>query len=177
MLYLLLAGALFPALGWAAWALAVAAGLSRIVQSIYAESQRRTYLWWAYGVPWLRTGSGIGARAGGLDAAYLKVSRWLSAGTEAVEPFVASGDPRGAPLARAEGRRTLPLQVVLGANLRTVLLGLSMLAGSAAWFFLSRRARSICCWSISIVQQRRAHRPGSPRRSGEPRPANRVRCG
>ena len=39
--------------GWA-WALAVAAGASHIVQTNHAESQRRAYLWWVYGVPWLQ---------------------------------------------------------------------------------------------------------------------------
>ena len=39
--------------GWA-WVLAVAAGASHIAQTNHAETQRRTYLWWAYGVPWLK---------------------------------------------------------------------------------------------------------------------------
>lgn len=150
VLYLLLAGALFPTLGWAAWGLAVAAGVSRVVQSVYAETQRRTYLWWAYGVPWLRT-SGSTSAAGRL---YLAISRALGAGTGAVEPF--AGDPRLAPLAKREGRRTLPLQVALGANARTVLLGLSMIAGSAAWFFLIEASVLNVLLLVSIVQQRRA---------------------
>jgi phosphatidylglycerophosphate synthase len=154
-LYLLLAGALFPTLGWAAWALAVAAGLSRVVQSVYAETQRRTYLWWAYGVPWLRT-SGPTGRAGVFARVYLSISHWLSAGAEAVERFAADGDPRLAPLARREGRRTLPLQVALGANARTMLLGLGMIAGSAAWFFLIEASVLNLLLAISIVQQRAA---------------------
>lgn len=156
VLYLLLAGALFPALGWAAWALAVAAGLSRVVQSVYAETQRRTYLWWAYGVPWLRTGETAGGRAALAGGLYLAIARVLSAGTGAVEPFVADGDPRVAPLARMEGRRTLPLQIALGANPRTVLLGLAMLAGSPAWFFLAEATALNLLLVVSILQQRRA---------------------
>ena len=156
VLYLLLGGALFPALGWVAWGLAVAAGGSRVVQSVYAETQRRTYLWWAYGIPWLRTGRVAGGSAGAAGAVYLTISRWLSAGTQAVEPFAADGDPRVAPLARMEGRRTLPLQVALGANARTVLLGLAMLAGSPAWFFLVEASLLNLLLVVSILQQRRA---------------------
>ena len=37
-------------LGVWAWVLAVAAGASHIAQTNHAETQRRTYLWWAYGV-------------------------------------------------------------------------------------------------------------------------------
>ena len=156
VLYLLLAVALFPTLGWPAWGLAVAAGASRIAQSVYAETQRRTYLWWAYNVPWLRTGGGAKGRAGAAGRLYLALSRPLSAGTDAVEPFGADGDPRVAPLARREGRRTLPLQVLLGANTRTVLLGLSMIAGSAAWFFLAEASALNLMLVVSILQQRRA---------------------
>ena len=155
-LYLLLAGALFPALGWGAWALAVAAGLSRVVQSVYAETQRRTYLWWAYGIPWLRTGATAGARTAPAGRLYLAIARVLSAGTQGVEPFVADGDPRVVPLARMEGRRTLPLQVALGANPRTVLLGLAILAGSPAWFFLAEASALNLLLVVSILQQRRA---------------------
>jgi phosphatidylglycerophosphate synthase len=156
VLYLLLGAALFPLLGWLAWGLAIAAGASRIVQSIYAETQRRTYLWWAYCVPWLRTSGAAGAGAGAAAGLYLRLSALLAAGTERVEPFAAAGDPRVAPLARVEGRRTLPLQVLLGANVRTVLLGLAMLAGSAAWFFLAEASVLNLLLVVSILQQRRA---------------------
>lgn len=154
VLYVLLAVSLMPLLGWGAWALAVAAGASRIVQSVYAESQRRTYLWWAYGVPWLRTGAT--PRAGGLPGLYLRASELLTAGTGEVEPFAADGDPRLPPLARVEGRRTLPLQVLLGANVRTVLLGLAMLAGSPAWFFLVEASVLNLLLVVSILGQRQA---------------------
>ena len=153
VLYVLLAVSLMPLLGWGAWALAVAAGASRIVQSIYAESQRRTYLWWAYGVPWLRNGGGPRT---GLPGLYLRASALLTAGTQAVEPFAADADPRLPPLARMEGRRTLPLQVLLGANGRTVLLGLAMLAGSPAWFFLAEASVLNLLLVVSILQQRQA---------------------
>ena len=45
---------------WGAWAwiLAVGAGASHILQTNHAETQRRLYLWRAYGVPWLRNAHG-----------------------------------------------------------------------------------------------------------------------
>ena len=42
--------------------LAIAAGASHIVQTNHAETQRRAYLWWAYGVPWLRNAARRGRR-------------------------------------------------------------------------------------------------------------------
>src|SRR5688572_15643844 len=47
VLYIALAAMLDDQLGGWAWALAVAAGASHIAQTNHAETQRRTYLWWA----------------------------------------------------------------------------------------------------------------------------------
>ena len=155
-LYLLLAAALTPLLGWGAWLLAVAAGISRVVQSVYAETQRRTYLWWAYGVPWLRTGPAGETRVGAFPQLYLRVAEPLRAGTGRVEPYAHRSPAHLALLARAEVRRTLPLQILLGANPRTVALGLSMLAGSSAWFFLWEVSLMNLLLVVSLLQQRRA---------------------
>ena len=143
VLYLLLAGALDDRIGWIAWPIALVAGFSRAVQSVFAESQRRTYQWWAYGVPWLQNaksdGRGIGVALSNL---YLGVWHRLSGPTQVVNALVASAeaDPperrRIAEIARTVGRRALPLLAALGANPRTILLGLSMIAGTPLWFFL-----------------------------------------
>ena len=143
VLYVLLATVLDDALGWGAWALVVGAGVSRAVQSVFAESQRRTYQWWAYGVPWLQTaragGDGIGVR---LSALYLSAWRAMSGPTQTVNALVAAAehDPveraRIAFLAKQAGRATLPVTAALGANPRTILLGLSMMAGTPLWFLL-----------------------------------------
>lgn len=166
VLYALLAFSLQATLGGWAWTLALAAGLSRIAQSVYAESQRRTYMWWVYGIPWLRTtGRGSVARAGGgLAGIYIAVSNFLSAGTAPVDRLVAAAqaDPgerqRVAELVREIGRYTLPAQLVLGSNPRTILLGLSMAAGSPAWFFLIELTLLNIVMVGSILQQRRACR-------------------
>ena len=140
---LLLAGALDDRIGWIAWPIALVAGFSRAAQSVFAESQRRTYQWWAYGVPWLQNaksdGRGIGVALSNL---YLGVWHRLSGPTQVVNALVASAeaDPperrRIAEIARTVGRRALPLLAALGANPRTILLGLSMIAGTPLWFFL-----------------------------------------
>ncbi len=143
VLYLLLAGALDDSVGWIAWPIAIVAGLSRAVQSVFAESQRRTYQWWAYNTPWLQNakadGRGIGVALSNL---YLSVWHALSRPTQRVNALVASAeaDPperrRIAGIARTVGSRALPLLAVLGANPRTILLGLCMIAGTPLWFFL-----------------------------------------
>ena len=53
--------------------LAILAGASHIAQTNHAETQRRNYLWWAYGVPWLKH-----ARAQG-DEVFAERG-WFSAG-------------------------------------------------------------------------------------------------
>lgn len=143
VLYLLLAGTLDDRIGWVAWPIALLAGFSRAVQSVFCESQRRTYQWWAYNTPWLQNakaeGGGIGVALSNL---YLSVWHALSRPTQRVNALVASAeaDPperrRIAAIARRLGSRALPLLAVLGANPRTILLGFSMIAGTPLWFFL-----------------------------------------
>lgn len=143
VVYILLAIQLDAWIGWVAWPLAIGAGISRAFQSVFAESGRRTYQWWAYDIPWLQTakaqGGGIGVRLSGL---YLAAWRRMSAPTQRVNALVqaAEHDParraRVARIAQEDGRRTLPLLAALGANPRTLLLGLSMFTGSALPFFV-----------------------------------------
>jgi phosphatidylglycerophosphate synthase len=142
-LYVLLGSALDDVIGGVAWVLAVSAGISRIAQSVFAESSRRSYQWWAYGVPWLqqqRVGpTGIGGALGGL---YLAVSGVLTGATARINAVVSSAevDPaerqRIGRLAREAAPSFLLLPGTLGANPRTIILGLSMMAGSPLWFFL-----------------------------------------
>lgn len=143
VLYLLLGALLDDTLGAFAWVLAVGAGGSRIIQSVFAESSRRSYQWWAYGVPWLQHNRSAPTGVGGaLGKAYLGVSHVLTGATAKVNAIVAGAevDPaerqRIARLAREVGPSFLFLPGVLGANPRTIILGLSMIAGSPMWFFL-----------------------------------------
>lgn len=160
ILYVLLAARLDDTMGGAAWGLAVAAGASRIVQSVFAESQRRSYLWWAYGVPWLQkappAGRGVGAV---LARAYLRLAAWLGAPARRVDALVtaAEAEPteraRVAGLARIAGRRGLVLQTALGANGRTIALALAMMAGHPAWFFLFEATALNLLLVVAMLQQ------------------------
>jgi hypothetical protein len=156
ILYVVLAAFLSrqtPAIGGWAWWIATAAGASRILQSNHSESQRRIYLWRVYGTPWLK--DAYGEQGGDLDSGGLftrlfgPFARLYVAGASASNPLSARVD---ALVARAEGRprerervsricrraarKAIRAQTRLGANLRTVALGVSMMAGSPLWFFL-----------------------------------------
>jgi phosphatidylglycerophosphate synthase len=158
-LYVLLATRLDDAIGGAAWGIVVAAGLSRAVQSVFAESQRRTYQWWAYGIPWLQSakaqGRGIGVALSNL---YLAAWRAMSGPTQRVNALVASAeaDPperaRIAGIARDVGRAALPVAAMLGANPRTIMLGLSMIAGTPLFFFLIEIVLLNIVLAFGIVQ-------------------------
>ena len=165
VLYLLLGWSLSHELGGWAWAIATAAGVSRIVQSIFAESQRRSYQWWAYHKPWLQVSQRAGAAPElRVTRAYLAIWRRLTAATQVVNAIVAGAEAdateraRIAEIARELGRRTLPLLGWLGANPRTVLLGISMMLGSPLWFFLVEIGPLNLLLIAAMVQQERAGR-------------------
>ena len=154
VLYLALAAMLDDRIGVWAWIAAAAAGASHIVQTNHAETQRRSYLWWAHGVPWLKH-----ARAAG-DEVFRNRS-WFSLGfswmarlylrlPDKMTPWAArldllveaaADDPvrlrRIRRLARARFRRALRYQNLVGPNPRTLILGASMACGSPLWFFLA----------------------------------------
>lgn len=153
VLYIMLAAMLDDTLGAWGWAAAVAAGLSRIVQSNFSESQRRTYLWRVYGIPWLQQSRGtddalsrersrLSRLFGSLADLYLKLSRALRPSAQPMNALMAriSSDARGkklvARISRAAFSVTAPLERMLGPNPRTLLLGASMALGSPLWFFL-----------------------------------------
>jgi phosphatidylglycerophosphate synthase len=154
VLYVALAAFLAERIGGSAWALTALAVMSHVVQANHGESQRRTYLWWAYGVPWLKH-----ARArddelfrrrhwftfafGWMATAYLKLAASTNRNAEAVDRAAAeaAGDPQREARMRAvvkEGAKTsLLLQKLLSSNPRTVILGISMALGTPLYFFLT----------------------------------------
>lgn len=162
ILYVLLATQLDDSIGAVAWLIALGAGISRAVQSVFAESQRRTYQWWAYGIPWLQTAKVEGPGSGGigerLSGFYLWAWRRMSGPTQIVNELVTSAeaDPgerqRIAQIARQAGRTTLPVVAIIGANPRTILLGLSMIAGSPLYFFLIELVAFNAVLVFAIVQ-------------------------
>ena len=138
--------------GWA-WALALLSGVSRILQSNHSESQRRTYLWRVYGVPWLKNAYAAGGGSleeRGLFARifepgarlYVAIAAATNPHSDRIEALIARADaqPDGRERVNAICRSTqhfpLKVQTLLGPNIRTVALGISMLAGSPLWYFL-----------------------------------------
>jgi len=150
LIYLFLAIHLAEWMGPWAYALGWASGLSRVAQSNHAESQRRIYMWRAYGVPWLKQAHESDHEAfrrtgvlAGLARAYMWLAAVLSPASPALDRATerAGRDPaarrRLTRLCRCASREPLFLQGLLGANPRTLLLGISMALGSPLWFFLA----------------------------------------
>lgn len=175
-LYLLLAWTLQPWLGGWAYGLVAASGVSRIAQSNHAETQRRMYLWRVYGVPWLKQAQAQGDSmfaAKGLLATifvdwfargYIKLAGALSPQSAGIDSAIeaAAGDDqelaRLRRLCRGNARASILLQHALGANPRTIILGLSMIAGSPVWFFLIETTLLNVLLAVSVLHQRRCNR-------------------
>lgn len=145
ILYLVLGWLLQKDIGPIAWLFVVGAGVSRIVQANHYEVQRRQYQWWLYGTPWLRSTQGEGAgKAPGawFGAAYLRLAQKIAPHAAAADKAVAeaSGNPhqlaRTHETVRRVSKPMLTGLAPLGANYRTIALGLSMLVGSPLYFFL-----------------------------------------
>lgn len=172
LIYLFLAIHLAEWIGWWAYALGWASGLSRVAQANHAESQRRIYLWRAYGTPWMQQARAAGDAAfqrrsilSALGRAYLWLSAQLSPAS-AILDRAAGEAARGDPVARTRFTRLcrriyrgpLHLQALLGANPRTLLLGASMALGSPLWFFIAETTVMNLLLLASIGRQRVANR-------------------
>lgn len=133
------------------WVLAVLAGISHAIQTNHAESQKRTYLWWAYGLTWLKQESVDGeaehkkhwlARFFGIfSRIYVSIANAMNPGADAVDAALHKGDDNPALLkqmrleVRAQARHLLFPSKLVGPNPRAYLLGFAMLLGDAKWFF------------------------------------------
>lgn len=171
LIYLFLAIHLADWIGLWAYALGWASGLSRVAQSNHAESQRRTYLWRAYGIPWMEQARAkndeIFRHRGPLTTltrAYLWLAQRLSPASAELDRAAeeAARDPatrrRLTRLCRPVFRAPLGLQALLGANPRTLLLGASMALGSPLWFFLAETTVMNLLLIVSIRRQRACDR-------------------
>lgn len=180
VLYLLLGFQLQQSLGAIAWLPTLGAGLSRVVQANWYETRRRQYQWWAYGVPWLRqTQDQRGQRASGLGAAYLKLAQRTGPRSEALDAAIAGAADDAQALARVRqavrdaSAALLPPTPLLGANYRTIGLGLSMLAGSPLWYFLYEAAALNLLLLGSILRAARGVRAVSLGLAHAPAPSTR----
>jgi phosphatidylglycerophosphate synthase len=154
VLYFAFAFLLDDALGAWAWVLAAAAGASHIVQTNHAETQRRLYLWRAYGVPWLRNArasddavfrreSWFTRYFGFWAVGYVWLSNRMTPGANPIDAALAKakGDSRETRRIRRLVRRVFApshgLAMALGANPKTFLIAASMAMGSPVYYFLA----------------------------------------
>ncbi len=145
--------------GWC-WVVTPLAAASRILQANHIESVRRTYLWRAYGVPWIgRSREAVAGSAvvGGLTGLYVRLGALLNPQSARADALVESGGAAAQAVARQVGRRALFLQGWLGSNRRTLLLGLSMALGTPLWFFLLEATLFNLLLIASIRRQRRVN--------------------
>lgn len=154
VLYIALAALLDDRIGLWAWPLTLAAALSHLVQANHAETQRRSYLWRAYGVPWLKQTKADNS-AGPLSRSrfarimdgpaqlYIRVANAMAPENARVDAIVEANrdDPARmrqiGRIVRRASRTSLLLEKALGANPRTILLGASMALGSPLYFLLT----------------------------------------
>lgn len=143
VLYVLLAMSMSASLGPWAWAIATSAGIAHAVQSTHVEAQRRFYLYWVYGKPWLNNARPVGRGPFlWLVSLYLRVAKGSTPSALAIDRSVtaAAGDPARLEVLRALIRAEMPpllrLERWLGPNSRAIALGLSMLltASPLAYF-------------------------------------------
>ena len=149
----------FYAGGWC-WVVTPLAAASRILQANHIESVRRTYLWRAYGVPWIaNTRDSAAGRGfvGALTALYVTVGAWLNPKSEEADFRIAAAGDQGRAAARRIGRRALVWQVWLGPNRRTLILGLSMAVGTPLWFFLLEATLFNLLLIASVRRQRQVN--------------------
>ena len=157
--------------GWA-WALAVAAGASHVCQMNHAETQRRQYLWRAYGVPWLRNAKDEKDAVFRHDwwfpryfnfwaVGYLWLSERMAPAANPVDQALqrAEGDQpetqRLRALVRRAYARIMVLPKLLGANPKTFLIAGAILLGSPLWYFLAVIGPLNLILVVSILRFRR----------------------
>lgn len=175
ILYFAFAFLLDDTLGAWAWILAVAAGASHILQTNHAETQRRLYLWRAYGVPWLRNAAATGDAVFRRDSwftryfgfwaiGYVWLSNRMSPSANPIDAALgrAEGDPKEAKrirlMVRRASRASLILEKSLGANPKTFVIAASMAIGSPLWFFLAMIFGLNLVLLVSIVHHNRVAR-------------------
>jgi len=175
IMYFAFAFLLDDTLGALAWVLAVGAGASHIIQTNHAETQRRLYLWRAYGVPWLRNAAASGddlfSRKGWFSrffgfwaVGYVWLSERMSPSANPIDAALAkaAGDPRETQRVRAMVRRasrtSIVLQKGLGANPKTFIIAAAIALGSPVYYFLATLIGLNLLLAISIVHHNRVDR-------------------
>jgi phosphatidylglycerophosphate synthase len=170
VLYCMVGWMLMGHFGPAVWLAIVGAGVSRIFQASHLEERRREYEYWAYGRSWIRN-NGIKPKTkhergvAALVNLYLSVSDRTRDGGGTVESLHGQVVEDAVALAqfRASARRQLaPLLgrlQLLGANQRTIVLGILMVAGHPIGYFLYE----LSVLNLALLWSIRAHRRAAAR--------------
>jgi len=169
VLYFLLAAVAQRAIGIVAWPIMVVAGVSHVCQSNHVEVERRFYLSWLYGVPWLHHTRTKSNGLNGLMSVfrpvvnlYMTLASKLNRRGASIDAAVRAAEQDPVRLARIrviideERRPLLPLLKMLGPNPRAIVLGLGMVAGSPLWFFGYQAIVLNALLGLSLVQHDRA---------------------
>ncbi|MET0181044.1 MAG: CDP-alcohol phosphatidyltransferase family protein [Novosphingobium sp.] len=163
-MYLLLAALLAAQVGPIGWAAMTAVGVAHAVQANHVEVQRRFYLHWVHGKPWLANQRpAVRGPFAWLVALYLRAGAGMSPHAAAIDRAVtaAGHDPlrREAlrALVREESAPLLRIERWLGPNQRTIALGLSMLLTASPLAY----AGYVLVWqsallAVSVVRHNRA---------------------
>ena len=173
IMYIAFAFWLDDSLGGWAWALAVGAGASHIIQTNHSETQRRLYQWRVYGKAWLRTVSE------GDDAVFRRESwftRWfgfwaigyvwlsnrMSPSANPIDEALAAATPaqteRIRALIRQNSRASLVLEKALGGNPKTFIIAASIALGGPFYYFLTTLVGLNLIMLVSIVHHKNVER-------------------
>jgi len=172
ILYFAFLFVLDDSIGAWAWILTAVAGASHIVQTNHAETQRRLYLWRAYGVPWLRNAAASGDAVfrketwftryfGFWAVGYVWLSNRMTPSANPIDTALAKaeGDSRETERIRSMVRRAfgpgLVLPKAIGANPKTFLIAASMMLGSPLYYFLAMVFGVNLILLVSIVHHKR----------------------
>ncbi len=168
ILYCMIAYSLSSEIGPAiAWAFAIGAGGSRILQANHYEVSRRQYQWWAYGKSWLghkplRPQNIWGQIAAWVSNLYMVIANRNDSYSDSIDILIeeAAGDAnKRKKVTKALQDYLLPhLKSIslLSANYRTIALGVAMILGNPIWYFLYEIVILNMTFLWSIINHRRA---------------------
>jgi phosphatidylglycerophosphate synthase len=165
ILYLMLGAVMAAGIGIISWIILVLAGASHIVQVNHYEVQRRRYQWWVYGTPWMQSNRAeiaAGSNMAAIITGYLAIAKRFASHEAMIDDAISSaaGDPARLAEIREIIRRAyaapLSASTLLGANHRTIMLGLSMLVGSPLYHMVYQIIVLNLMLIRSIAVQRRA---------------------
>lgn len=148
ILYCTLAVLLTDQIGafWA-WVAALGAGASRIIQANHYEMCRRQYQWWVYGKSWLGEVPILPKNIWGHMASWC-ANLYMSLGKHNNKSFAYIDNRISASQNSAHAKEQIKQAAIehllpylatirlLGANYRTIILGIAMLCGSPLWYFI-----------------------------------------